>query len=520
MAGVGVAAAASVVALAALVTFFIRGTFGVDDWVVRQVTRIANVYLVPAIGFDESVFEAPATLRLRGARLTAPAGVDVLKARELVVTLARAPRVGEPIEIARIAVEGGVVRLVRDPATGGFRGLTPIVRGAAVGAPDAVPEDLRLSRVMRIERIDLRDCAIEYNEGDGSPAMRVGGIESSLMVQREEVGASAGAVWHTLALSAHRPGVLDAEAVGAVSLDTLAARLDRLDVRLGLDERSYETLPPAVQALAREHEARGRVELRATGAGTLTDLASVRLDATVMLDGLNVAAGGWRLPIDRVTAEAHVEDGAGRLGPARADLLGGTARATASVDLRSPGWPVDLAWEAAGLELEDLVRRQPEPGAQPPLAGVMRSSGSASASLLDLPGTLEGRGALDIERARLVMIPVITDLSRQIDALGSVFAGSSRSAVVRAEFGVTGAGLDFSRLVFENAVAVVEASGLVGFDGRLDMTASAGPVKKITGMLGRLGEAIGSVTGRLIQYRVRGTVASPSVEVRPLGLGG
>ena len=516
----GVSVGALALAATLFVVFFIRGTAGVDDWVVRQVTLIANTYLIPDIGFDESVFEAPGTLRLRGVRLTAPTGEQVLSARELVVTLARAPRIGEPIEIAELSVVGGSLRLLHDPATGGYRGLLPMVRPSARATPGSIPENARLSRVLRIRRIDLRECAVEYDEGDGSPVMRLGGIESVLTVTRTDAGDSSGAVWHALALSARRPGVMSIEMAGAVSLDSLAARLDRLEMSVGLEESTYETLPPIVQALAREHEARGSLKVLASGAGSLSDLASVRLEGTVMLDGFNISAGGYRFPIDSATAEIHIDEGAVRIGPARADLLGGTARLTATADLTTPGWPSQAQWEAVGLELEDLMHGQPEPGAQPPLAGMVHSTGSASASLLELPASIEGRGALDIDRARLVILPVFTNLSRQIDALGSVFAGSSRSAGVRATFDLTDDAVVFDRLVFENAVAVVEATGRVFYDRRLDLTASAGPLKKITGMFGRLGDVIGAVTGRLVQYRIGGTVASPSVEVRPLGLGG
>ncbi|MBK7404606.1 MAG: hypothetical protein IPJ41_08215 [Phycisphaerales bacterium] len=45
-------------------------------------------------------------------------------------------------------------------------------------------------------------------------------------------------------------------------------------------------------------------------------------------------------------------------------------------------------------------------------------------------------------------------------------------------------------------------------------------MEKLQSMLGGVGDLLGSVTDRLITYRIRGTVAEPQVSVAPLGVGG
>ncbi len=516
-----IAGIAAVLALAAavFVLMIVRGTMGADDWAIRQVMLIAQTYLTPIVGFERSRFDWPGTLRLEGVTLRSREGLDVLAAEAFVVTLEEAPRVGSPIRISAMELVGGDLRLVRDAATGGFVGLTPIVRASAVRTPESVPAEARLSEVMRIRRLSLRDCIVSYSEGVDQPAMRLDGIDMVLHAEPSAPTDSAGPVWHRLDVELDRSPILALSVLGAVSLDTFAARVERADFSIALGEDTYEHLPPALQALAREHQARGSLRVVANGSGAISDPAAANIDATVNLDGFDIAFGGYHIPIDSATMELHVADGAAGLAPVRVDLLGGTITASATADLTADSVPITASWNANGLQLRTLLLSQPEPGQQPPLAGVVRSGGTVSGRITDLPASVEGRGDLNIDNARLLVIPVITQLSKVIDSLGVVFTQGAGGARVESTFDLTGDAVVFDRLRLENQLAVVDATGRVFYDQRLEMTASAGPIKKITGRLGRIGDLLGAVTGQLIQYRVRGTLAEPTVAVRPLGIG-
>ena len=514
-----------------LVVVFFRPHMGVDDWVLRQVLLITESYLTPIVRFERSEFRWPGTLRLEGLALESRTGGDVLVADEVVITLAQPPRVGAPIQIAALELRGAELNLVRDPGTGEFIGLTPFVRSRAVRNPESVPAQARLSRVLHIKRIDLRNGAVSYREGEGGTPMRLDGIDVTLLVERATDGApdaaSDGALWHTLDLSLDRAPILSLAAQGAVSLDTLEARLDRLDLSMMLGPKTYENLPAALQTLARAHDARGALRVLLSGAGALASPAGAHLDGTITLDDFNISAGGYRLPIHSATVEAHLADGSIRLAPARAYLLGGDVSLTAHADLPSAGAPAGApdqiawgaTWRAEGLDLENLLKAQPKEGAQPPLDGLLVSSGEVAGRYKDGKPSVHGKGDLVIGRARLLVLPIMTKIARVIDALGSVIGGSSRNAEVRAEFDLTDTGVQFRQLRFENPVAVVDATGSVSYDRRLDLWASAGPLKKITGLFGKIGDMIGAVTGQLIRYRITGTVDEPVIEARPLGLG-
>ena len=63
-------------------------------------------------------------------------------------------------------------------------------------------------------------------------------------------------------------------------------------------------------------------------------------------------------------------------------------------------------------------------------------------------------------------------------------------------------------------------TGSVAFDGTLDMSVNGGPVEAIQNQLGQFGKILGAVTDSVLKYRIRGSVADPSVKIQPLGIGG
>lgn len=502
-----------------LIVLTLRRGGDVDDWVIRQVTRITNAYLIPEIQFTRSAFELPYTLRLDGAALVAPTGERVLEAAELVVTLAERPRWGEPIVIQDIEIRNGALRLLRDPETGGYRGLAPFVRTQSVRSPETVPDDVRLSNVLRIRRIALRNAAIEYDDGSGAPAMRLDGIELAMHVASSGTEDSASPVNHQLDFLLDRAPIFSLDVLGMVSLDTFEAVVDRLDLRMEVGESSYSALPPQIQAMLREYEAQGALRVLLSGSGGIRNPETMSLDGTVSLDDFRVAVGAYQIPIDQATLELAVQDGVARVAPARFDMLGGTIRVTAESAIAQEKMPTTASWEVERLQLADLLRAQLPQGREPELAGVVASSGAIQVNLSNAPASASGSGVLTITEARLLSLPVITRLVQVMENFTSAFGAQGRQARVESAFTITGEGLEFEKLMFTNPISAVSATGTVGYDGKLNLTATAGPVQRIQGMLGDVGKIIGSVTGRLIQYRIRGDVGSPSISVHPLGLG-
>jgi len=67
-------------------------------------------------------------------------------------------------------------------------------------------------------------------------------------------------------------------------------------------------------------------------------------------------------------------------------------------------------------------------------------------------------------------------------------------------------------------VVLARINGVVAYDGTLDLEANAGPMEKVQGMLGEVGNILGKVTDQLVKYRITGKAGDPKVAVRPLGL--
>ncbi len=505
------------IAIAVAIFVVVRGATSVDQWVVRQVVLITNSYLVPDIDFQGAKFEYPGTLRLREVTLTAPTGEKIIEAGSLVITLAETPRRGQPIRIESVEFRDTVLRILEDAQTGEIKGLVPFVRKQAIRSPDSVPEDVRLSNVLQIKRIELRNGSIEYNDGSGRPPMLLDQIELLLDVDRQQA-ASSGPLMHRLDFSLDRPPIFSLDVLGAASLDNFDLRLDRLDLSMKMGEDSYGALPPALQAFVRAHEAQGQLRVLMTGEGALTDLAKARAEATLKLDQFSVASGDTRFSIDQATMEVHTEDGVAAIGPCRVDLLNGVFNLAANAQLIQPGVPAVATWNLTGAQLAELMRKQSAGDKTPSLSGVIVSQGELSVNLAEMPESVNGKGTLAITEARLIKIPVVAQLANVVNAFG-VLGGDVRSSSVDSSFQLNGQGILFDKLLFTNAVAAADATGLVGYDGSLDLTASAGPLKKITGMLGQVGNIVGAITGQVIKYRVRGTIEKPTISTRPLGIG-
>lgn len=497
----------------------LRGAAGVDTWVIRQVVLITNSYLHPDIAFDDATFVYPHTLHMKGVTLTAETGETVVAAKEIEITLAETPKFGEPIRIEMITLDGGTLRLLRDPATGGLRGLSPFVRKQAVRSPESVPENARLSKVLQIRRVQIRNGAIEFDDGSGRPPMLLDQIELAANVDRQET-SDTGATMHALDISLDRSPIFDLDVRGAASLDSLEVEIDLLNFTTALGPESYSALPPSLQAFVRQHEAEGDTRVQLRGEFAVNSLEDATIDASVEMDDFSFATGDLRLTLDQATMEFHVGDGIARLAPARFDLLEGVLNIQSVTQLKEVGDPSELTWNLSNIHLEPLLRLKSETPNQDLLKGVLTSEGTVAANLNDIPDTIEGKGTIDLRDARLLKIPLLKSLENVFSQFSSMlFSNSQMTATAHTAFELDGNGVNISTLKLESDFAAIDAHGSISYQGDLDIRARGGPVKRIQNQLGRVGDFLGIFTSKIISYRIRGTVNNPSVSVQPLGIG-
>lgn len=497
------------------------GTAGLDNWVAQQVTKIANSYLVPEIQFDSFSYKYPGVLELKGVRFVAPdAGkTRVVEAALLRVTLAEVPSIGQPIVIERIDLDRPALRLLRTPGgTGGFKGLLPFVKGDAISNQSAAPSDVRLSSVFKIKKLTLSDGRLEYNDGSGPETMTLAGLTLNLDVSPDNSAGGAG--WYGLDFNLDRSPIFAVAARGRVNIDTLQAEAAPVTLSVNLDDGGAAALPPELQRTLREHDARGTLKATLTGNASVRSPLDSALSIKLALENFNVAAGEYRLPVDR--AEADLALASGRLTASRATaslLTGAVDLRDLSATLTEGAKPLSMSWSAQGLDLRELLRTKTTPGQPPRLAGKFASSGSASGSLAALPGSLTGSGAITVRDGRLVNIPVLSDLIEAMNLLQKAMgAGTRLEDTADVNFDLTGEGVKITKGEATTQVAAARFTGLIRYNGTLDLIANAGPLEKVQGLFGKVGGIIGEVTDKLVKYRISGPASDPKVEVKPLGL--
>jgi len=492
------------------------GGSAVDEWVARQVTRIANAYLVPEVQFDSFTYSHPGVLEMRGARLVAPDAekTRVVEAKLLRVTLAEVPTFGQPVVIERIDLEGAALRVLRDPATGGFKALVPFVKGENLKDQDRVDAQVQLSTVFRVKKLTLTDGELRYNDGVGPEMMTIKGVSLDLDIEPD---SGSGAGWYAVKFEFDRAPVFAVKADARVNIDTLEAELHPLTLGVTLSEEGYAALPPEVQRPLRELDARGTLGITIDGRASVSNPQAANLKGAITLDGFNVGAGDYRVPIDSGVADFTLADGKASFSRFEVKMLTGTASLNGlTAGITDPARPVSFTWNAENLELEDLLRTKTTEGKPPQLAGKFGSTGSATGSLAAMPGSISGGGSVTVRQGRLVNIPSIAQITAALNAMSSDSGALTDEADV--DFDLTGEGVSITKGTVTTPMIRARFTGLIRYDQRLDLLANAGPMEKVQSMLGEVGELVGSLTDRLVKYHIGGVLGEPVVEVRPFGL--
>jgi hypothetical protein len=305
-----IAAVVAVAALAAAAAWFFLSSqsaaaSGLRDYVARQVVAIDEAYLVPSLDYDTDEYEVPGTFRFTGARLTSDDGLAVLDLDHLVIVLDEVPSPGKPIRVARVEIDGGRVRLVRGPG-GRLRGLEPLVKGGVRDGTAEIPEEHRLSNVLRLEHVTVAGLALTYDDGSGAPPMDIAGFAADLDITPD---ATRGAGWYTMAADAGRSPGLTLDLEGAFNIDSLTADIDKGLFTIALDRSTVGSLPPRLQELIAAADASGSARIAATGTVPLEHFADADLAIDLALSAFNIAGGDYRLPIESLEALIDIADG-------------------------------------------------------------------------------------------------------------------------------------------------------------------------------------------------------------------
>ena len=509
---------AATVALLIGVRLFVSGAIGFDDWVMRQVLVVAQTYLVPTIQFDDFDFSPPGTATFHGVRLIAPDGTQVIDANELIVTLGELPRRGKPIVIQGVTIRDGSLRLIADPndPKTTFKGLAPFVKKSNFKNQDKLPEEVRLSETLDLRSLTLDNAEIFFDPGNGQPPMRLDALSMTMDI---ESSASNDGVWHRIDLDIDRGDLFRLVIDGRLNLDELAAEFETLTLRVDVGSSSVAALPPQLQQILAEHDARGDLEINLIGAVTLKQWRQSEISGAITIRGFNLGLGDYRLPIDIGVIPIKIGGGSAALGPARFKMLDGVFNGNMSVDLQSETMPAVAEWSLEGLNLRELLRTATPEGKPPRIAGILGSFGSVSMELTRIPDSIDGKGEVHITDGRLANFPGVQELNTVLDVVAVVRGEESLSDRFDAEFGLTDRAIRLDSMTLETNVLLARGTGLVHYDQRLDLSLNAGPMEKVQGLLGDFGEVLGELTDLLVEYHVTGTLTDPEVAVKVLGIG-
>ncbi|MCL4221827.1 MAG: AsmA family protein [Phycisphaerales bacterium] len=484
------------------------------DYLGSQIVGIVNAHLVPQLGFSTIDYEAPYTVHLSGVTLTAPDGTCVLDVEGLVITLAETPGLDRPIKIARVSIDGGDLRIMQDPQSGEILGFDQLTRVRSRQTLRQVPESQNLSSVLVLQRVTIRDVSLTYDDGAGQP-MTLSGFACDMTIRPDDLGPG----WYTLDMQAGRSPGLETTLRGAFNIDQFLLDLRDSRARIALDPTTISTLPPQLQGFLTRFDAAGSAVLDFRGSVPIGDLEQSNLTGWLNVREFNVVVSDYRLPIRLAEADIAMADGQVTISNFRAQTLAGLVQAHASVDLSAAGSPAVAEWTLQNLNLREALRAAAPPGATPNLAGNLNGKGSASLMIDDPLARISGSGQMQVRNGRLLVLPGLAELVQKIGNL-DFRDDATFGHEADVDYLLEPAGVRITRSSVITGIVAADAVGLVGYDGSIDLSVRAGPLKRLTGQLGLLGRAIGSVTERLVAYRIQGTVDRPQVTIQPLGIGG
>lgn len=486
------------------------GGSDLEQWLARRIVGVLQGYLIPTVEFARVEYQPPRTLVLEGLKLTAGER-DIIAVERARLELAAIPARNQPVRIARIELAKPRVGFYRDPQAG-FVGWSPFVKPSVAKDPQSVPAGQRLSDLLVLESVTIRDGELEYdNLGDDTPPMILPGLTLTMAVEPQAGDPG----WYQLDSDFRRDPVFAAVMDARLNLDTALLDVASLKIETALAPGQYESLPPDVQVLLSRHEVQARVDANLAGQLPLKDpsAAVVTLDATMTDVRLTLDQTQWdarhialQLALQNAVLEADVD----------AELLGGTTALTTQLHLAADR-KLAAHWDVAGVRIERALRTMGD--AEPSFAGALSSQGQLATTLAALLPNLGGGGTLQIREGRLVNLPVITAFAKLLEVTPAVLP-LEKGDQADVEFTLHPDRVEYTRLELVSSVVAVRGTGSTYYDGHLDMLLNAGMMERVQKSLGKLGDVFGALTDKMIKYRVTGPRTAPRIEVLPLGVGG
>lgn len=487
------------------------GSSQLENWVGQCVVGVIESHLTAKVKFDQLDYQAPGTVILDGLKLIGADQSLLVSVKRLQFSLAEVPQLNKPIHIQSISLDSPTIRFDQD-ADGGLTGWSSLVKQDVLEQGlDAVPSDYRLSEVLVMRRIEITDGQVEYSSGPGTDPMILRGLTTSLDTAPDPNDPG----WYVIKGAMSRAPQVDFQFDGRVNIDTMVLDLASLTTTMSLEEAQYETLPPQIQTVVRQYALRGKLTATLSGSISATDPTKSHADLDATLRDAFASFGTSVIPIDSVHVAANLVDQAVNIN-AQAELLSGTAGAQATASLIND-MAMSATFQASKINLKQTLATT-NPDEPLPYDGILRAQGKVRSNALTLLESLKGSGSLNVERGRLIDLPVISDLGKAISSpFGNETDAGTDEALV--EYRFMPDHLAITKLELASKTIAARGDGKVYYDTRLSLALNAGPMEKVQNQLGKLGDLLGQITDTLVKYYVGGTISEPTVSIKPLGIG-
>lgn len=525
----GVAVFAAAVLTAAVALLLVVGGVGesrVEAWAGEQIKAAVAQQLKPTLAFDSIDYQAPLTLVLGSAKLTAAdpdlpgETVDIISCGQMTLVLAELPRQGKPLKLASVAFDGAEVRLVNS-ASGGLVGFSDMMRQEHAEQADAT-----LSDVLQITELTIRHSAIEYDSrAPGTEPMRFEGIDTTLDIDPSATGA------YGIDLGMTRADRTAITLVGSLDLDNMQIAVDALKLATELDQDRMQDLPPQAQAFVKRHGLKGRLEIDANGTLDLDQPARSQAKLGLSLNEGHGQIGGYRLPIKSLEIDAVMADRIVRIDELFGEVLGGQIDGAGQIAL-DDAMPMALEISGNGLMLQSLYAAEPEGSVQAPASakepffatpsrGIIDLQVKARAPASDVLNRLSGGGEVRLSKGRIAGLPLVSSLIAFMESQGDLDrleADGAGTDTGQAVFELRGDHAYLSTFEVDASWYAMRGRGKLYADGGVAMKINAGPLQKVQNTLGLIGRPLGVLTDALLAYRVSGSFGA--LKIRPLPLGG
>lgn len=489
------------------------GSGNLESWIGRQIVGMVNHVLVPRIDYKTLQYSPPYRVTMTDVSLTAPGDLKLLKLVDMRLELAERPKMGEPVIFKEVHIGDGLINLQQDPKTGKLRGFDPLIeeRFSNTFSPSGSSQEFRLSNVLELRRISLKSVNLRYDDGSGQPAMELKGLTTAVTIAPE--GADKEGGWYDLDLNFGRGTLFHVTFKGQFNIDTFDVDCEEATLAIEINQETITNLPPQLQQLLTQVQARGDLDAGFRGQVSLSDPLAASLTGRVQLRNFDVTFGDYHLPIRSLDASVKLENRKLMVPQVKASMLNGALTAAVEVDLGqydAGTLPGRATWEMHDVQLREAVKGYKDERTR--LAGRTTSTGVAMFDLMEMPRSLRGDGRIIITEGNLLGVPLMSELA-QIMKIGFGRLVPELNDKASVKFELTSAGAQITDSEVTTTLMAARARGIVGYDMNLDLKVNAGPLEKIQSLFGKLGRTIGKVTDNLVSYRVTGPAWDPTVAV-------